>query len=196
LLLKKQRNGALLTFFALGFRAASVGCGFLGAAFTRKGVDHVFRALWLSRFWGRGFSTIGFCRAGAVLVLDLFALGRARVPVRFAVGAADWFMYLGTHAQFWFRCRLAAASFRFALPSVPGATGLLTLFVIEFFAFTFRRAGSFLEVNLFALGRARVPVRFAVGAADGSVMLWANAKFWFRCRLFQCRLAAALICVI
>jgi len=98
LLLKRQRNGALLTFFALGFRAASVGCGFLGAAFTRKGVDHVFRALWLSRFWGRGFSTIGFCRAGAVLVLDLFALGHARVPVRFAVGAADWFINLSAHA--------------------------------------------------------------------------------------------------
>ena len=39
-----------------------------------------------------------FCRAGAVLVLDLFALGRARVPVCFAVGAADWFINLSAHA--------------------------------------------------------------------------------------------------
>ena len=35
----------VLTWLALYFRAASVGCGFLGAAFTRKGVDHVGRAL-------------------------------------------------------------------------------------------------------------------------------------------------------
>ena len=48
---------------------------------------------------------------------------------------------------------------------------------------TFRRAGAVLELDFFALGHARVPVRFAVGAADGSVMLWANTKFWFRGRL-------------
>ena len=44
-------------------------------------------------------------------------------------------------------------------------------------------AGAVLVLDVLALGHARVPVRFAVGAADGSVMLWANAKFWFRGRL-------------
>merc|ERR1711934_971931 len=44
-------------------------------------------------------------------------------------------------------------------------------------------AGAVLVLDLLALGHARVPVRFAVGAADWSVMLWANAKFWFRGRL-------------
>ena len=39
-----------------------------------------------------------FCRAGAVLVLELFALGLACVRVRFAVGAADWFIHLSAHA--------------------------------------------------------------------------------------------------
>ena len=35
----------VLTFFALYFRAARVGCDFLGAALTRERVDHVGRAL-------------------------------------------------------------------------------------------------------------------------------------------------------
>ena len=48
-----------------------------------------------------------FRRAGAVRVLDLFAIGLARVPVRFAVGAADWFIHLNARALF--RGRLLGA---------------------------------------------------------------------------------------
>ena len=43
-----------------------------------------------------------FRRAGAVLVLDVLALGLARVRVRFAVGAADRLEMHWTHARFWF----------------------------------------------------------------------------------------------
>ena len=44
-----------------------------------------------------------------------------------------------------------------------------------------RRAGSIREVDdLFALGDARVPVLFAVFAADRLVNLWTRASLWCR----------------
>ena len=45
---------------------------------------------------------------------------------------------------------------------------------------TFRRTGSVLELHVFALGLAPVPVRFAVFAADWRIHLWARAKFGLR----------------
>ena len=117
----------VLTFLALYFRAASVGCGFLGAAFTRKGVDHVFRALWLSRFWGRGFSTIGDNAYETRMTSQHNQRKRRHRYIRIscmrACARPVWSIW----------------TFCFALPSVPGANlplvCLLALFVIEFFAF-------------------------------------------------------------
>ena len=53
---------------------------------------------------GHVWSTSTFRLAGSIRVLDVFALGLARVPVRFAIGAAHRLVHLVTDTKF--RCRL------------------------------------------------------------------------------------------